>query len=197
MSWSLDGIFIFLTGVLFLGLVVAALTSVVSLTRTSIVAFGAAAGVCVGTSVVLAWVDKDQYPPLTWVLILLPLGVIGVLLRDALAAKRVAAQAERTSANARPDDSHPLAEGLFVPASAPPNPGEGAAGSPDAADLALATNPWASGEDLARLAVNRPELRALVAANPATPAAVVAWLATSANPRVLEAINNRGRVLSA
>lgn len=197
MSWSLDGIFIFLTGVLFLAIVIAALTSVVSLTRTSLVAFGAAAGVCLSTSVVLAWVDKDQYPPLTWVLILLPLGIIGVLLRDALAARRDAPQAERTSANARPDDSHPLATGVFVPSAAPSTPGEGAAGLPDVADAALASNPWAGGEELARLAVNRPDLRATIAANPATPAAVVAWLATSSDPAIAQAIGNRGRVLSA
>ena len=197
MSWSLNGAVILVTGMLFLGIVICALTSVVSLTRTSIVAFGSAAGVCVGTAIVLAWVDEVQYPPLTWVLIFLPLGIVGVLLRDGYAAKHVAQQAERASANARPDGSDPLAPGMAVPSAALATPGGRVAAASDAEDRALAANPWAKPDDLARLAVNRPDLRPVIAANPATPAAVVAWLASTGDPAVERALQQRARVVSA
>lgn len=181
MSWSVDGIAILFAGVLFLVVVTGGLMSIVPLTRTSLVAFGAAGAVCVGTALALAWVDQVRYPPLSWVLILLPLGIIGVLGKDAITARRVTALPERAAAIARPDDDqHPHTSEE----------------SKDARERALAASPHATPEQLSRLVVERPDLRPMLARNPSTPSAVIAWLASLETPEIVAALESRNNLAS-
>lgn len=181
MSWSVDGIAILLAGVLFLVVVTGGLMSIVPLTRTSLVAFAAAGAVCVGTALALAWVDQVQYPPLSWVLVLLPLGIIGVLSKDAITARRVTALPERTAAIVRPDDGqHPQLPHSSVPQV-----------SKDARERELAASPHSTPEQLSRLVVERPDLRPQLARNPSTPPAVIAWLASLDTPEIAAALESR------
>lgn len=54
-----------------------------------------------------------------------------------------------------------------------------------------ASDPTASGTDLADLAYAHPELRLAIAKNPATPANVLGWLASSGGDGITEAIARR------
>ncbi len=57
--------------------------------------------------------------------------------------------------------------------------------------LRSASDPTASGTELADLAYAHPELRIAIAANPATPANVLGWLASSGGDGIREAIARR------
>jgi len=57
--------------------------------------------------------------------------------------------------------------------------------------LHTASDPAASGTELADLAYAHPELRLAIAINPATPANVLGWLASSGGDGVIEAIARR------
>jgi hypothetical protein len=57
--------------------------------------------------------------------------------------------------------------------------------------LRAASDPAASGTELADLAYAHPELRLAIATNPATPANVLGWLASSGGDAVTDAIARR------
>jgi hypothetical protein len=57
--------------------------------------------------------------------------------------------------------------------------------------LRMASDPTASGTELADLAYAHPELRLAIAANPATPANVLGWLASIGGDGVTDAIARR------
>ncbi|NYI40098.1 hypothetical protein [Demequina lutea] len=67
---------------------------------------------------------------------------------------------------------------------------EVAASSP----LCTASDPTASGTELADLAYAHPELRVAIANNPATPANVLGWLASSGGDGITDAIATRSSV---
>ncbi len=75
--------------------------------------------------------------------------------------------------------------------------GTGGWGSWSDVDARLAADPGTSGEDLARIAAARPDLRAALAANPASYPALVDWLRLLHDPmvdRALEARSSLGTV---
>ncbi len=59
------------------------------------------------------------------------------------------------------------------------------------ARLRRAADPHTSGSELADLAYGHPDVRLIVASNPATPANVLGWLATSGGEGIAEAIATR------
>ncbi len=61
-------------------------------------------------------------------------------------------------------------------------------------DARLASDPQASGEDLARIAATRPDLHAALAANPATYPALLDWLRALHDPMVDSALDARSSV---
>jgi len=187
MDWTSEALSVLVTGVLFLSIVVAGFTPVASLSPMSNVAFGAAGVVFVGSAFALARVQAVNYPPLMWVLPILPLLVIGALCKDAVSARQASAQPERATAIARPNDGRPIAAPGMAPATAPGHvrSGEGSA-------FEIASSYDATPNDLASIAINYPELRAVVARNPLTPSSVLDWLAQQADPAVDAALRERG-----
>lgn len=110
MHWSTNEYLVLVTGALFLAIVVASASPSVSLTRASYVMFGLGATVFTGASFALAWVSTVRYPPVMWVLPVVPVVVIGVLVRDAVATRRALTdQPERATAVVGPDERNALA----------------------------------------------------------------------------------------
>jgi len=110
MHWAMDEYLVLATGMLFAVILVASVSPSVSLSRASYVMFGFGAGVFIGASFALAWVATVQYPPVMWVLPVVPLLVIGALVRDAVVARRSESlPPERATAVARPDGRQSLA----------------------------------------------------------------------------------------
>jgi hypothetical protein len=187
MDWDVESLSILLTGVLFVGIVLAGLTPFVALSPMSFVAFGAAGMVFIGAAFALARVPAVHYPPLMWVLPVLPLLIIGVLGKDAVAARRVSPLPEHATAIARPGgEPAPVALGE-APTPATTEPGKGG-GEP--ARL-LASSAHVTPNELAHMAINNPELRPVIALNPLTPVSVLQWLAQQGSPEAIGALDAR------
>jgi hypothetical protein len=186
MDWTVEALSVLVTGVLFVGIVVAGLFPNVRLDRTSFVAFGTAGAVFIAAAFALARVQAVNYPPAMWVLPILPLLIIGVLCKDAVTARRATGQPERVTAIARPDGERPLAAPAEAPAALdePARGGEGTA-------LSTANSPRATPNELALIAINHPDLRPAVARNPLTPQSVLDWLASQHDPTVDAALRSR------
>ena len=191
MDWSAEALAVLATGVLFMGIVVAALTPHVSLSMTSFVAFGAAGVIFIGTAFALARVQAVNYPPVMWVLPVLPLLVIGVLFKDAVSARRAAEQPAHATAIARPDHAPSLTAAEAAPAglTEPFRGGEGTV-------QALASSLYATPNELAHIAINNPELRPLLARNPMTPRSVLKFLSEQGDPDVLVQLQAREDALT-
>ena len=191
MDWTAESLSILLTGVLFLGIVGAGLSPVVTLTPMSFGAFGAGGVVFVAAAFALARVQDVNYPPLMWALPILPLLIIGVLCKDAVAARRVSSQTAHATAIARPDVQRPLAAPEKAPALAeePLRSGEGSARE-------LAASAYVTPNQLAHMAINNPELRSVIARNPLTPDSVLEWLADRGSPDAIAAIQQRAAAKS-
>ncbi|WP_084075392.1 hypothetical protein [Demequina sp. NBRC 110052] len=181
MHWSAEEIVLVVTGVLFAGIVASSYLPQVELTLTSRLAFAIGAVVFIGAAVTLAGVESASYPPLLWILPLVPLMVIGVLIRDAVVGGTAAAPQSSTAMGAQGEHEMRVTE-LLGPA-----PGDSGVGI----GRALAADPHASPEQLAELAYAQPVLRPLVASNPATPANLLEWLASLGDPDVQRAIGTR------
>jgi hypothetical protein len=186
MDWTVEALCVLITGLLFVAIVVAGFTPLASLTPASFVAFGAAGVVFIGAAFALAGVQAVNYPPAMWVLPILPLLIIGVLCKDAVAASRASSQPERMTAISRPDVEQPFAALAEAPAQDDQS-GQGGEGTP----RALAASPDATPNELAHMAINFPELRATIARNPLTPQSVLDWLAQQGSVEVTEALRSR------
>jgi len=191
MDWTVEALCVLFTGLLFMAIVVAGLTPLASLSPASFVAFGAAGVVFIGAAFALAGMQAVNYPPAMWILPILPLLIIGVLGKDAVAARRASSKPERATAIARPDVERPFAALVEAPAFAGQS-GQGGEGS--ARDLAA--SPYATPNELAHMAINHPELRAVIARNPMTPQSVLDWLAQQGSVEVAEALRSRGAAAS-
>jgi len=187
MDWTVEALSVFVTGVLFMGIVVAGRTPLVSLSTMSNVAFGVAGVVFIVSAFALARVQAVNYPPLMWILPILPLLIIGVLCKDAVSARQATGQPVRVTAIARPNDERPIAAPETAPAKAH-EPARGGEGSAHITAASLSATP----NELAHIAINNPDLRPVVAMNPLTPASVLDWLAQQGDPAVAEALRSRG-----
>jgi len=175
MHWSAEEFVLVITGVLFAGIVASSRLPRVELTLTSRRAFAIGAVVFIGAAAALATVENASYPPLLWVLPLVPLMVIGVLIHDAVAAGAAGGGIEEPTMGAQEDS-------VTVTT---------ATSSAFGAEKALAADPSASAEELAEIAYAEPMLRPVVAANPATPASLLEWLSALGDPAVQRAIGAR------
>jgi|GEM_PF-1586542 len=184
MDWTVETLSVLLTGVLFVGIVVAGLFSRATLSTESFVAFGAAGVVFVAAAFALVRVQAVNYPPFMWALPVLPLLVIGVLSRDAVTARRASARPEHVTAIARPDDERPLVAPAEAPAVPSSEAGRGDEGSARRMAASLETTP----NQLAHMAINYPELRPIIASNPLTPHSVLQWLAHRGEPAAIAAL---------
>jgi lysylphosphatidylglycerol synthetase-like protein (DUF2156 family) len=114
----------------------------------------------------------------TWCAALLPLALMAVL------GTRAAVSASH---------SHPIVKCLAPQRAARDRAviAQEATEAAGASRLRAASDPAASGTDLADLAYAHPELRLAIAINPATPANVLGWLASSGGDGVTDAIARR------
>ncbi|WP_061963114.1 hypothetical protein [Demequina aurantiaca] len=200
MHWSAEEYVLMGTGALFVVVLLLGRAPTVSLSRFSYAVFSAAAAICAVAAVLLATVDDVWYPRVLWLLPVIPAIEIAILLRDALHRQDNAVHVTELVEFevGEPGVDHPVIsiprpEAKPFPRSEirrPPHPAD------DAAARARAHNPHTDATVLADLAYGYPSLRAAVAGNPATPAAVLDWLAKSGDPVVTAAIAARGSSLS-
>ncbi|MDN4472270.1 hypothetical protein [Demequina zhanjiangensis] len=176
MHWSAEEFVLVITGVLFAGIVASSRLPRVELTPTSLRAFAIGAAVFIGAAAALATVENASYPPLLWILPLVPLMVIVVLVRDAL----VGGNSEATDQTVTMGAQGGTADSGFVVTQMLVGTGE-----------TLAADPGATAEQLAEIAYAQPTLRPVVAANPATPSNLLEWLASLGDPAVQRAIGAR------
>ncbi|WP_430868137.1 hypothetical protein [Demequina aurantiaca] len=201
MYWTTGEIALLATGILFAVVVLLGRTTRARLSPASYALFASAAVICLVAAALLVNVEYVEYPPLVWLLPVVPAAVIALVLRDAFREEAPAASeppVEDATPVVTPVIERPRAASLpGIP------PGPSIVMRPtrhpvyewsvdEAAARAHAHNPHTSATELADLAYEYPALRAAVAANPATPSAVLDWLATSGDPVLIAAISSRG-----
>ncbi|MDN4480400.1 hypothetical protein [Demequina muriae] len=153
----------------------------VELTSMSRATFAIGAAAFVGSAALLARIEDVRYPPLLWVVPVVPVVILGVLMRDAISRFRRPAAAPEPTARVRRS-----------PAFVPPLE-QGAIREERAHGMlrARAANPSASPQELASIAYSHPEIRATIAGNPAAPANLLEWLAAVGDTAVHAAISAR------
>jgi len=186
MHWSGEEYVLAFTGALFLAIVVASFSRRFSMSAGSRASFLSGAVVGVASAVVLGDVDDVVYPLFIWGLPVVPLIIIGFLVRDAL-AWQPAADAATILAGDEADAGVPRRAAFFPPADHPQSADVGGGGEV----RRKAADPDSSPQELAEIAFAHPAARTAVAHNPATPANVLEWLATQDDPAVLSAIGAR------
>lgn len=189
MSWSAEEVALAVTGATFFAIVVLSFVPRFVLSPASRVVFAMGAVVMGGLAPLLAMIGTVRYPPLVWLLPLVPCVILVVLIRD---ARRVSSSRHDVTVTlvTRADDDAPRRAAFFPPSDYVVSLGEGGDGS--ARDVAA--DPTATPQELADIAFSRPHLRALVAANPATPANVLEWLASHGDPVVNATIAARSTI---
>ncbi|WP_144268087.1 hypothetical protein [Demequina sp. NBRC 110055] len=185
MYWSGEEWMLLITGVLFAAAAAAGAIPIVTLTRRSQLTFAAGATAFIVAAIVLAQSETVVYPPLLWLVPLLPAAILAVITRDAVFARRAGGAATgafqdhlQRAADVRRASVIPVATAT--------------AGSPAERMLRMrASDPTASPQELARIAYAHADLRALVAGNPATPVSLLEWLASVGDSSVHAAISTR------
>ena len=179
MGWGADGSAFAVTGALFLVCGAIAGSPVVRARRQTLASIFVAAAVFIAAGYLSqsrgGWISS----PWIWCVALLPVVVI------ALFGPRVAAGLSVKHSTSR----------CIVPQFAARRKAASVSNTAEAATLywsSRASDPAASGTELADLAYAHPELRVAIAANPATPANVLGWLASSGGDDVVDAIASRG-----
>lgn len=188
MSWSAEESVLAVTGVLFFAIVVMSFMPRFEMSTMSRSAFAMGAVVTVVLAPLLAMNAAVQYPPLVWLLPLVPVTVMGVLIRD---ARRGVPQPSVVIPDAPVVDPDAPRRAAFFPPDEPlVSLGEGGDGSA----RERASDPGASAHELADIAFAYPHLRATIAQNPATPATILEWLASHGDPVINAAIAARSAV---
>jgi hypothetical protein len=175
--WSAEEVVLVITGVLLLLVVVSSFLTRIELTATSRAAFAIGAAVFVAAAAVLARIETVVYPPLLWLLPVIPILVIVALSRDAMAGSKTAQSPSFGASVVRATTVLP----------------HSSAGLRALTHLERerAASPSATPQELAHLAYTHPELRPTIAANPTTPANLLEWLASSGDPAITAAIRAR------
>ena len=185
MDLSAEEFALAITAFLFLGLVAFSFLPRVELTLRSRATFAIGVALFLGTAALLARIENVQYPPLMWLLPLVPLAIMGLLVRDRLMGPYRPGGHETVS----PQPEHDFVKVRREPAF----PGEREGSTLQAARILRdrAANPAASPQELASMAYLNPSLRATIAGNPAAPASLLEWLAGLGDSSVRAAINAR------
>ena len=178
MGWGADGSAFAVTGALFLLWGAIASSSVVRARLAILVSILVAAAVFITAAFLSRAHGGWSSSRLTWCFVLLPIAFAAVFAVRAAAGlsgerSRPARQAREHAARRQVDGASDADD---VSASSP---------------WLRASNPAASGTELADLAYAHPELRAVIAANPATPATVLGWLAATGGDGIADAIAAR------
>ncbi len=188
MNWSVESLVLVATGALFLVAVGASFLPTFQLTTTSRITFAIGATALIGSAVTLAHLQDVRYPSeLVYLLPVVPLLIIGVLVRDAIAWTPASTPAHVRATSIAEHTDEPSRAAFFPPGEVSLDTGEGGDGSA----RARAANPETSPEELAEIAFAHADLRSRVAANPATPSNVLEWLASHGDPVVHAAISAR------
>lgn len=187
MDLSADEFALAITAFLFLGLVAFSFLPRVELTLRSRATFAIGVALFLGTAALLTRIENVQYPPMMWLLPLVPLAIMGLLVRDRLMGPH------RSSGGHETVSSQPEQDFVKVRRE-PAFPGERDGSTLQAARILRdrAANPAASPQELASMAYLNPSLRATIAGNPAAPASLLEWLAGLGDATVRAAINARG-----
>ena len=181
MYWSAEEFVLVITAFLFLAIVASSLLPGVELTSMSRATFAIGAAAFVGSAALLARIEDVRYPPLLWVVPVVPVIILGVLARDAISRSR------RLSVEPQPV-AHVRRSPAFVP---PLEPGDARDDRSYGLLRARAANPSASPQELASIAYSHPDIRATIAGNPAAPANLLEWLAAVGDTAVHAAISAR------
>lgn len=187
MSWSPEEYVLAGMGALFLIIVATSFFPRFELSDLSRVLFGVWAVAFLAVAWISAGLEAVRYPPFVWVLPMVPLTIIGVLVRDAIAWHPGAVPAQPGASAPGVDADASRRAAFFPPTDQVVSLGEGG----DGRVRALAADPEASPQELADIAFTKPQLRATVASNPATPSNVLEWLASQGDPVVHAAIKAR------
>lgn len=179
MGWGADGSAFAITGALFLLCGAIASSSVVRARLSALVSILMAASVFIAAAILSRSHGGWTSSPWIWSFALLPIVLIAFL------GARAAAGLQEEHSMSRCLAPQMAAQRMSASASEAADVG---AASPSC----RASNPTASGTELADLAYAHPELRVAIAANPATPANVLGWLASSGGDGVADAIARRG-----
>ncbi|WP_144276245.1 hypothetical protein [Demequina sp. NBRC 110053] len=142
------------------------------LTPVSRTAFAIGAVAFTGAAALLARIEDVLFPALLWAAPAVPLLILAVIARDArrkVAPPVTGGQGVRRASTLAAAEDTPASRAL----------------------AARAQSPRSTEHELAQIAWRHAHLRAAVAANPATPAAVLEWLATHGDPEINAAIAGR------
>lgn len=176
MGWGADGSAFAVTGALFLlcGAIVSGPR--VRASRTALWTLVAAASAFIVAAFLSRSYGGWTTSPWIWLVALLPLGSMAFCGARVLAERHATSTcvASQRSARRRADSAAEAAE------------------ETTSSPLRRAADPAASPTELADLAYAHPELRTVIASNPATPANVLGWLASSGDDAVADAIAGRG-----
>lgn len=178
MGWGADGSAFAVTGALFLLWGAIASSSIVRARLAILVSILVAAAVFITAAFLSRAHGGWTSSRLTWCFVLLP-----VVFAAFFAVRAVAVHSGERSQPGRLAREHAARRQGADPSDAD----EVNVSSP----LLRASNPAASGTELADLAYAYPELRAVIAANPATPANVLGWLAATGGDGIADAIAAR------
>jgi len=178
MGWGADGSAFAVTGALFLLCGAIASGPAVRARVPVLVSIFAVAAVFIAAAFLSSTHGGWTSSPWTWFASLLPIALMATL---------------GARGAAGPSAAHSLVRCLAPQRSAK----DRAASATETAEAAAsqrmhtASDPTASGADLADLAYAHPELRLAIATNPATPANVLGWLASSGGEGITDAIARR------
>lgn len=178
MGWGAEGSAFAVTGALFLLSGAFASSPMVRAGRTALVVIFAAAAVFIGAGFLTRTHGGWLLSPWTWLLPIFP-AFLTAILGARLFAKWAPRHRIATCVVPSRGDRRKSASG-------------GASHADASARLEKAADPAASGAELADLAYSHPELRVTIAANPATSANVLGWLASSGGEGIAAAIAARG-----
>lgn len=187
MYWSAEEYVLASMGALFLVIVSTSFLPRFELSHLSRWLFTVGAIAFLAVAWLSAGLEVIRYPRLVWLLPLIPLTIIGVLVRDAIAWRPGAVPAQPGVSSSGVDADASRRAAFFPPTDQYVPVGEGG----DGRVRALAADPQASPQELADIAFTKPQLRPTVASNPATPSNVLEWLASQGDPVVHAAIKAR------
>ncbi len=179
MGWGAEGSAFAVTGALFLVCGAIAGSSIVRVRRSALLSLLAVAAVFISAAILARSFGGWASSPWTWSVALLPIMLIALF---------------SARASARLSEAHAVAR-CFAPQLAAKRRATSVSEAAVAAASSRshrASDPASSGTELADLAYAHPDLRVAIAANPATPANVLGWLASIGGDGIGDAIARRG-----
>jgi len=190
MHWSAEEFALVITGFLFLAAVASSFLPRVELTRVQQAALAIGAAAVLGSAVLSARTEDAHLSGPAWAALAFPVAALAVIVTLAHSSR----SGHPTRASALDEHAPEAPSGVTRTSVLAPR----AVDSPARRVLlARAADPGSSAQELLQIACRHPHLRAVVAANPSTPASTLDWLASHGDPEIREAIALRSRGPSA